>query len=155
MPCKVARQGRPLAPSRPTPTCWVYARAVQGEQDPELDPYNPPRRTFGKPVVVIVLVVVAIGGYALYRHNQVSRQTQAMRAFCVALAGATDQANVNDPGLRISQKLVDKDGRAVGGQVSSETIGLEAAISGNDIPEATAYIQRLRADCTSDGYATG
>ncbi len=40
----------------------------------------------------------------------------------------------------------------MGGQVSSDTIGLEAAISGNDIPEAIAYLQRLRADCTSDGY---
>jgi hypothetical protein len=111
---------------------------------------------FRKPVVVVVVVVVAIGGYTLYRHEQVSPQTQAMRAFCAALAGATDEANVDESGLlRISEKLVDKDGVAVGGQVSSDTIGLEAAISGNDIPEATAYIQRLRADCASDGYRTG
>jgi hypothetical protein len=76
-----------------------------------------------------------------------------MRAFCAALAGATDEANVDDPGpFRIFQRLVDKDGLAVGGQVSSDTIGLEAAISANDTPEAIAYLQRLRADCTSDGY---
>jgi len=82
---------------------------------------------------VVVVVVAAIGGYALYRHNQPSSQTQAMRAFCAALAGATDEANVDDPGpFRIFQRLVDKDGLAVGGQVSSDTIGLEAAISAND-----------------------
>jgi hypothetical protein len=77
-----------------------------------------------------------------------------MRAFCAALAGATDQANVDAAKpFRILERLVDKDGLAVGGQVSSDTIGLEGAISGNDIPEAHAYLQRLRADCTSDGYA--
>jgi hypothetical protein len=81
---------------------------------------------------------------------------QAMRAFCAALAGATDQANVDNPGpLRIFQELVDKDGVAVGGQVSSDTIGLEAAISDNDRPEAVAYLQRLRADCTLDGFPAG
>ncbi len=115
--------------------------------------YRTPHHTFRKALVVVVVVVAAIGGYALYRHNQPSSQTQAMRAFCAALAGATDEANVDDPGpFRIFQRLVDKDGLAVGGQVSSDTIGLEAAISANDTPEAIAYLQRLRADCTSDGY---
>jgi hypothetical protein len=125
---------------------------VQGEQDP----YNSPRRTFRKPVTVVVVVAVAIGGYAIYRHNQPTSETQSMRAFCAALAGATSQANVDNEGLlRTFQKLVDKDGLAVGGQVSSDTIGLEVAINDYDIPEATAYIQRLRADCTSDGYPAG
>jgi hypothetical protein len=126
---------------------------VQGEPDS----YRSPHHTFRKALVVVVVVVVAIGGYALYRHNQPSSQTQAMRAFCAAIAGATDQANGDDdPGLlRTFQELVDKDGLAVGGQVSSDTIGLEAAISDNDTPEAIAYLQRLRADCTLDGYPAG
>jgi len=102
---------------------------------------------------VFVVVVAATGGYALYRHDQPSSQMRAMRAFCAALAGATAQANDGGSGpFRTFQRLVDNDGLAVGGLVASDTIGLEAAISGNDIPEAIAYLQRLRADCTSDGY---
>lgn len=129
--------------------CWIYALGVQGEPVS----YRTPHHTFRKALVVLVVVVAAIGGYALYWHNQPSSQMRTMRAFCAALAGATEQANVDDPGpFRIFQRLVDKDGLAVGGQVSSDTIGLEAAISGNDTPEARAYLQRLRADCTSDGY---
>ncbi len=132
--------------------CWVYALGVQGEPGS----YRNAHHTFRKALVVVVVVVVvvaAIGGYALYRHNEPSTQMRAMRAFCAALAGATDQANVDDPGtLRIFERLVDENGLAVGGQVSSDTLGLEGAISGNDIPEAHAYLQRLRADCTSDGY---
>jgi hypothetical protein len=125
---------------------------VQGERDP----LRSRRRTFLKPVVAVIAVAVVIGGYAIYRHNQPTAQTQAMRAFCSALAGATDQANYDNPGLfRTFEKIVDKDGLAVGGEVSSDTIGLEAATSDNDRPEAIAYLQRLRADCTLDGYRAG
>ena len=129
--------------------CWIYALGVQGEAGS----YRTPHHAFRKAFVVVVVVVAAIGGYSLYRHNEPSSQMRAMRAFSAALAGATDQANVDNPRpFGILERLVDKDGLAVGGQVSSDTIGLEGAISANDIPEAHAYLQRLRADCTSDGY---
>jgi hypothetical protein len=127
----------------------AYALGVQDERSS----YRTPHHRFRKVLVVVVVLVVAMGGYAVYRHSEPSSQMRAMRAFCAALAGATDQANVDNRGtLRIFERLVDKDGLAVGGQVSSDTIGLEAAISGNDTPEAIAYLQRLRADCTADGY---
>jgi hypothetical protein len=131
-------------------TFWrIYALGVQGEPGS----HPTPRHTFRKALVVVIVVVAAVGAYALYRHNEPSSQMRAMRAFCAALAGATDEANVDDPRpFRILERLVDKDGLAVGGQVSSDTIGLEGAISSNDIPEAHAYLQRLRADCTKDGY---
>ena len=112
-----------------------------------------PRRhpLVGALLLIGLLTAAGVGIYAFVYDLQSSSKTTAMDNFCNSVTLATQLAYDHKGNLETFHKLVDREARAVGGHVLSDTAGFELAVSHRDAASAQKYLGDLDSLCGSNG----